>query len=116
MVRSGIGSKHVLNRGLESALGMSARVGSERPGLLDKAVPCTVEADGTMQLTFSRLRRLECRLMCRDAMNISIRGFSKKKKGGKKKKEEKSKSIRMAICMTLLEERAIRRIGVSLGR
>jgi hypothetical protein len=47
MVRCGIGSKHVLNRGLESALSVSARVESERTGLLDKAVPCTVEADGT---------------------------------------------------------------------
>jgi hypothetical protein len=68
-----------------------------------------------LQSTFSRLRRLECRLMRRDAVNISVRGFSKKK-GREKKKEEKSKSIRMAICMTLLEERTIRRIGVSLGR
>ena len=47
MVRCGIGSKHVPNRGLESALGVSARVESKRTGLLDKAVPCTVEADGT---------------------------------------------------------------------
>ena len=82
------GSKHVLKRDLESVLGVSARVESERTGLLDKAVPCTVEADGTMQSTFSRLRRLECRLMCRDAMNISIRGFSKKKKEGKKRRKK----------------------------
>ena len=47
MVRCGIGSKHMPNRGLESALGVSARVESKRTGLLDKAVPCTVEADGT---------------------------------------------------------------------
>ena len=68
-----------------------------------------------LQSTFSRLLRLECRLMRRDAVNIPIRRFSKKK-GAKKKKEEKSKSIRMATCMTLLEEGTIRRIGVSLGR
>jgi len=47
MVRCGIGSEHVLSRGLESALRVSARVESERTRLLDKAVPCTVEADGT---------------------------------------------------------------------
>ena len=70
----------MLKRDLESALGVSARVESQRTGLLDKAVPCTIEADGTVQSTFSRLRRLECRLMRRDAVNISIRSFSKKRR------------------------------------
>ena len=110
MVRCGIGSKHVRNRGLESALGVSARVDRS---LWTRLSHAPLRRMG-LQSTFSRLRRLECRLMRRDAVNIPIRGFSKKRRG--KKKEGKSKSIRMAICMTLLEERTIRRIGVSLGR
>ena len=53
--------------------------------------------------------------MRRDAVNISIRGFSKKKKEGKKE-GRKVEVNSHAICMTLLEERTIRRIDFSLGQ
>lgn len=103
----------MLKRGLESVLGMSARVESERPGLLDKAVPSTVEADGTVQSTFSRLRRLERRMMRRDAVNISIRSFSKKKKEGKKRKKRESQFAWLS-AWRCWRERAIRRMASRL--
>lgn len=83
--------------------------------MLDKAVPCTVEADGTVQSTFSRPRHLECRRVRKDAVNISIRSFSPPKKR-KKEKKEKGKSIRMAIRMAQSEGTDNTMNGVSLGR
>lgn len=108
------GSKHVLKRDLESVLGVSARVESERTGFWTRLSHVPSRRMG-LQSTFSRPRRLECHLMRKNAVNISIRSFSSPKKG-KKENKEKGKSIRMAICMAQSEGTDNTMNGVSLGR
>ena len=101
------GSKHVLKRDLESVLGVSARVESERTGFWTRLSHVPSRRMG-LQSTFSRPRRLECRLMRKDAVNISIKSFPPPRKKGRKKRKKRENQFALLSAWRSRRERTIR--------